>query len=52
MYVWIIKCINQWHLVSHTGLVLARSDKYKRPQDAIRVGKQIAKRLHISFKVD
>ena len=42
----------QWLLLSHTGLVLARSDAYKRHQDAARIGKQVAKRLQIDFRGD
>jgi len=42
----------EWLLFSHTGLVMARSDFYKRHCDASRVGKQVATRLHITFRGD
>lgn len=42
----------RWLLFSHTGLVMARSDQYRRHCDASRVGKQVATKLQIAFKGD
>ena len=42
----------KWLLLSHTGLVMARSDCYKRHCDATRIGKQVAGRLGIEFRGD
>lgn len=51
MYILIFEVAKQWYLLSHTGLVLARSKQYKRRLDAVRVEKQVAKRLGIEVKV-
>lgn len=40
----------KWLLLSHTGLVMARSDFYKRHSDAIRIGRRVAGKLGISVK--
>ena len=42
----------KWSLFSYTGLVMARSDFYRRRCDATRVGKRVARKLGISFKVE
>lgn len=54
MYILVLKSnvVFRWYLMSHTGLVLARSDKYSRCRDAVRIGKQIAQRLNIKFKYE
>lgn len=54
MYILVMKCkaYPVWHLVSRTGLVIARSDRHGRLLDAVRRGKQVAKELGIKFKYE
>ena len=39
----------RWFLVKDTGLVIAMSHVYSRRRDAVRIGKQTAKKLQLEF---